>query len=352
MRSTRSCAAGECATVNTQSLPRRSPRGDSVLQVEGLTVEFDVKGSAVTILDALSFSLREGETLGIVGESGCGKSMTALALLRMVPSPPGRISQGRVLLNEEDLLRASKKRMNDIRGSDISMIFQEPMTSLNPVYSVGNQLQETIRRHKDVTRTEALAESVELLRTVQIPAPERRVTEYPHQLSGGMRQRVMIAMALACDPKVLIADEPTTALDVTVQAQIFDLLKDIQQTRGTGIILITHDFGAISEMADRVLVMYAGHKVEEGTLSDIRDTPFHPYTQGLLRSMPRITAGESGFRQPLPEVPGSVPDLLNRRPGCPFGPRCGSATPRCHHMPPDYRLDGGRSAKCWLAEAR
>ena len=223
------------------------------------------------------------------------------------------------------------------------------MTSLNPVYSVGDQISETIRRHTNATRAEAFEQSIDLLRTVQIPAPERRILEYPHQLSGGMRQRVMIAMALACDPKVLIADEPTTALDVTVQAQIFDLLKELQTTKGTSIILITHDFSAISEMADRVLVMYAGHKVEEGTLDNIRNHAAHPYTQGLLRSMPTIRKGADGFRSPLPEIPGAVPDLSNRLPGCPFGPRCAHAMPKCHELPPDIELDRGGMAKCWLA---
>ena len=323
-----------------------------VLRVENLTVDFDVRGRSVNILAGLDFNLKAGETLGIIGESGCGKSMTALALMRMVPSPPGRISQGRVFLNEEDILRASNKRINSVRGKEISMIFQEPMTSLNPVYSVGNQITETIRRHKRRTRSEAMEEGIELLRTVQIPAPERRIFEYPHQLSGGMRQRVMIAMALACDPKVLIADEPTTALDVTVQAQIFDLLKEIQERSGTSIILITHDFGAVTELADRVLVMYAGHKVEEGALEDIRNDPAHPYTQGLLRSMPKITADAATFRTPLPEIPGSVPDLTHRHAGCPFGPRCSFAMPDCHKMPRTYTLGQNRSVKCWLARER
>ena len=325
-------------------------QGDKVLEVENLTVDFDVRGKSVNILAGLDFALESGETLGIIGESGCGKSMTALALLRMVPSPPGKISAGRVLLNGENLLGLSAGQMNNIRGRSISMIFQEPMTSLNPVFTVGNQIAETIRKHKNVSRSEAMVQAVDLLDTVQIQAPERRVNEYPHQLSGGMRQRVMIAMSLACDPKVLIADEPTTALDVTVQAQIFDLLKAIQERSGTSIILITHDFGAVTEMADRVLVMYAGHKVEDGTLADIRNDPRHPYTQGLLRSMPRITSGAAGFREPLPEIPGSVPDLSQRQPGCPFGPRCAHAMPKCHEMPPSIALGQGRSVKCWLAE--
>ena len=320
-----------------------------VLQVKDLTVDFEMKGRSVNILAGVSFDIGRAQTLGIIGESGCGKSMTALALLRMVPSPPGQISHGQVLLNNEDLLQATKKRISSVRGKEISMIFQEPMTSLNPVYTIGNQIAETIRRHKDVSRKDALEEGVALLRVVQIPVPERRINEYPHQLSGGMRQRVMIAMALACDPKVLIADEPTTALDVTVQAQIFDLLKEIQDRSGTSIILITHDFGAVSEMADRVLVMYAGHKIEEGSLEEIRNQPFHPYTQGLLRSMPEIGRDGGRARTPLPEIPGAVPDLTQRPIGCPFGPRCPSASEQCREMPPSIALADNRSVKCWLA---
>ncbi len=322
----------------------------SVLNVEGLTVDFDIKGRSVNILSEVSFDLKSGETLGIIGESGCGKSMTALALLRMIPSPPGRITGGKVLLNDEDLLKATKNRINSIRGKEISMIFQEPMTSLNPVYTVGNQIVETIRRHKLISRSEALEEAVELLRMVQIPAPDRRISEYPHQLSGGMRQRVMIAMALACSPQVLIADEPTTALDVTVQAQIFDLLKEIQEQNGTSIILITHDFSAVTEMADRVLVMYAGHKIEEGTLGQITDEAKHPYTRGLLRSMPEIKSDPKEYREPLPEIPGAVPDLINRQEGCPFGPRCSFAMAKCLQMPQSYELGENRSIKCWLAQ--
>ena len=322
---------------------------DVVLSVEHLCVDFGMKGRQVRILSDISFALRRGETLGIIGESGCGKSMTALALLRMVPSPPGRISAGRVLLNGEDLVRASEKRIRSIRGGAISMIFQEPMTSLNPVYTIGNQIAEAIRRHQDVGRAVAWKKAVDLLDMVHIPAPARRVREYPHHLSGGMRQRVMIAMALACEPAVLIADEPTTALDVTVQAQIFDLLKEIQDTHGTCIVLITHDFGAVSEMADRVLVMYAGHKVEEGTLDEISDDPHHPYTRGLLRSMPEIIDDPADVRVRLPEIPGSVPDLLRGPEGCPFAPRCPQATSRCRELPGYTRFGEHRSVKCWLA---
>ena len=338
-----------CSLVASRRPARReAASNDVVLRVENLCVDFGVKGRQVRILSDISFSLRRGETLGIIGESGCGKSMTALALLRMVPSPPGRITAGRVLLNGEDLVQVSEKRIRGIRGGAISMIFQEPMTSLNPVYTIGNQIAETIRRHKQVDRAAAWREAVDLLDMVHIPAPERRVREYPHQLSGGMRQRVMIAMALACEPTVLLADEPTTALDVTVQAQIFDLLKEIQDTRGTCIVLITHDFGAVSEMADRVLVMYAGHKVEEGTLDEISDDARHPYTRGLLRSMPEIVDDPAEVRVRLPEIPGSVPDLLRGLEGCPFAPRCPSAMSRCRELPGYSRLGDHRSVKCWL----
>ena len=323
--------------------------GDTVLDVEGLCVDFAVRRRQVRVLSDISFTVARGETLGIIGESGCGKSMTALALLRMVPSPPGRITAGRVLLNGEDLIQVSEKRIRGIRGGEISMIFQEPMTSLNPVYTIGNQIAETIRRHKDLGRAAAWKEAIELLDMVHIPAPERRVHEYPHHLSGGMRQRVMIAMALACEPTVLLADEPTTALDVTVQAQIFDLLREIQEARGTCIVLITHDFGAVSEMADRVLVMYAGHKVEEGTLDEISDEPRHPYTQGLLRSMPEIVDDPAGDRVRLPEIPGTVPDLLRGLEGCPFAPRCPSAMSKCRELPDYTHLGDHRSVKCWLA---
>ena len=330
---------------------KAEPQTETVLRVSDLGVEFDVRGASVNVLSGVSFNLDRGETLGIIGESGCGKSMTALALLRMVPSPPGRISSGEVRLNGTDLLAVPKKQMSKLRGKEISMIFQEPMTSLNPVYTVGNQLVETIQQHLPVSDAEAQVQAIDLLRSVQIPAPEQRIKEYPHQLSGGMRQRVMIAMALVCDPDVLIADEPTTALDVTVQAQIFDLLKDIQDRNRTSIILITHDFGAVSAMADRVMVMYAGYKVEEGTLDEVRKDPRHPYTQGLLRSMLDLKPDSSGFREPLPEIPGSVPDLRNRQPGCPFGPRCAFATMKCRDMPPSFEFGEKRSVMCWLAES-
>jgi len=322
---------------------------EALLRVDDLKTHFFTDDGVVRAVDGVSFELRAGETLAVVGESGSGKSVTALSILRLVPQPPGRIVGGRMIFRDRDLLALRPAEMRQIRGKEISMIFQEPMTSLNPVYTIGNQIAETIRCHKNRSRSEALEEAVEMLRVVQIPAPERRVREYPHQLSGGMRQRVMIAMALACEPNVLIADEPTTALDVTVQAQIFDLLKEIQETRGTCIILITHDFGAVAEMADRVIVMYAGHKIEEGTVDEVRNDARHPYTQGLLRCMPEIQIDPKGEREPLPEIPGTVPDLLRGLKGCPFSPRCSFAISKCKELPPYLHLGCKRSVKCWLA---
>jgi peptide/nickel transport system ATP-binding protein len=347
MLSTQNCAGDEPLEIMNSKLTS----DNTVLAVENLCVDFKVKGKVIHILSDISFNLSRGETLGIIGESGCGKSMTALALMRMVPSPPGWISGGRILMCAENLIRLSEKEMRTVRGRQISMIFQEPMTALNPVYSVGNQIAETIRCHKDRTKSEGWEEAVEMLRVVQIPHPERIVREYPHQLSGGMRQRVMIAMALACEPKVLIADEPTTALDVTVQAQIFDLLKEMQEARGTCMILITHDFGAVAEMADRVMVMYAGHKIEEGTVEEIRNDARHPYTKGLLQCMPEIRIDIEGTRERLPEIPGTVPDLLRGLTGCPFAPRCSFTMSKCKELPPSFELGNKRSVNCWLARA-
>jgi oligopeptide/dipeptide ABC transporter ATP-binding protein len=253
-------------------------------------------------------------------------------------------------MGDEDLIQVSEKRIREIRGRNISMIFQEPMTSLNPVYTIGNQIAETIKRHKKCSSAEAKQQVIELLRLVDIPAPERRLNEYPYQLSGGMRQRVMIAMALACDPEILIADEPTTALDVTVQAQIFDLLKGIQARKGTCSILITHDFGAVAEMADRVIVMYAGRMIEEGTVDEVINGAMHPYTQGLLKCMPEIELGKKTAPEPLVEISGAVPDLLKPLKGCPFATRCSYVMAQCDEMPPTVALGKGRSVKCWLAQ--
>ncbi len=327
---------------------------DPLLSVSDLSVEFDLRGGQVSrVIDGLSFDLRAGETLGIVGESGCGKSMTALAVMRLIPVPPGRIAGGTIRLGDENLLAAPEARMRQIRGNDISMIFQEPMTSLNPVYTVGDQIAETVRLHQGLSRRDAHAKAVEMLRAVAIPAPEKRVDEYPHQLSGGMRQRVMIAMALACEPKVLIADEPTTALDVTVQAQIFDLLKELQQKTGTAIILITHDMGAIAEMADRVVVMYAGRKVEMADVDDMLARPSHPYSQGLITCVPHLQATPPKERPPLPEIPGVVPSVAELgRGGCPFAPRCAHAMLVCRREMPGIRTVGvNHEAACWLNES-
>ena len=322
-----------------------------LLNINNLNVEFTAKGKKIKVLSDVSFNLGYGETLGIVGESGCGKSMTALSIMNMIPNPPGRISSGSIYLNNEDLLKAPKQRLNEIRGNEISMIFQEPMTSLNPVFTIGYQLIETIIRHKRISKKEANEQAKDLLAQVQIPSPQNKLKEFPYQLSGGMRQRVMIAMALACNPKIIIADEPTTALDVTVQAQIFDLLHEIKEKFSTSIILITHDFGVITEMADKVMVMYAGHKIEEGRLKDIVGDPKHPYTIGLLNSMPEIKNDVNDLKNELPELAGNVPDLFNLHKGCVFGPRCKWAKHECLIMPEQFEFGVDRKVKCWLAEA-
>ena len=322
-----------------------------LLDINNLNVEFTAKGKKIKVLSDVSFNLGYGETLGIVGESGCGKSMTALSIMNMIPNPPGRISSGSIFLHNEDLLKASKQRLNEIRGNEISMIFQEPMTSLNPVFTIGYQLIETIIRHKRISKKEANDQAKDLLAQVQIPSPQNKLKEFPYQLSGGMRQRVMIAMALACNPKVIIADEPTTALDVTVQAQIFDLLHEIKEKFSTSIILITHDFGVITEMADKVMVMYAGHKIEEGKLKDIVGDPKHPYTIGLLNSMPEIKNNANDLKRELPELAGNVPDLFNLHKGCVFGPRCKWADHECLTMPEQFEFGVDRKVKCWLAKA-
>src|SRR5574337_353746 len=320
-----------------------------VLQVEDLRVEFKTRRGKALVLNGVDFDLYGGETLCVVGESGCGKSMTALALLRLIPSPPGKISGGRMLFQDEDLARASEARMREVRGNRISMIFQEPMTSLNPVFTVGDQIGETLRLHAGLDAKAARERSIEMLRQVGIPAPERRVDEYPHQLSGGMRQRVMIAMALACRPDVLIADEPTTALDVTVQAQIFDLLRGLQSDKGTAIMLITHDMGAVAEMADRVMVMYAGRVIEQGSVGEVLDSPRHPYTQGLIECLPELGSSQLDEMGDLPEIAGVVPSIWELGQGCAFRERCPYAMPRCAaEVPPMIDAGGGHGAACWL----
>ena len=329
------------------------PQSGALLRVRDLTVEFATRDGTVPVLDRLSFELDAGATLGLVGESGCGKSMTALAVMGLIPSPPGRIAGGSILFAGDDLTRASDAALRDIRGNAISMIFQEPMTSLNPVYTIGEQIAEVLRRHQGLARRAAWDRAVELLDSVSIPLPARRVHDYPHQLSGGMRQRVMIAIALACQPRILIADEPTTALDVTVQAQIFDLLQALREETGTAIILITHDMGVVAEMAERVVVMYAGRMVEEGPVRDILSEPHHPYTQGLVASVPHLTANVSDEPEDLAEIPGIVPSLAEfGRARCLFAPRCTRAIGRCRDERPVLSGTGAhRKVACWNAEA-
>lgn len=324
---------------------------DTLLKVEDLRVEFDTRDGIAPVIQGLNFDLKAGETLGIVGESGCGKSMTALSIMGLVPGPAGRIANGAIRLSGDDLVTAGEKRMREVRGNDISMIFQEPMTSLNPVFSVGDQIGETVRVHQGLSKRDALDRATEMLKAVGIPAPEKRVNEYPHQLSGGMRQRVMIAMALACQPQVLIADEPTTALDVTVQAQIFDLLQQLQEDTGTAIILITHDMGAIAEMAERVIVMYAGRKVEDGPVGEILSQPLHPYTKGLIKCVPHLAAEPSAERHDLMEIPGVVPGLMQLgRSGCPFAPRCDARMDACTEMPIETSNGPNHHVACWAAQ--
>ena len=323
-----------------------------LLEIKGLRVEFQLRRGTASVINDLDITLGHGETLGIVGESGCGKSITALAVMGLVPCPPGRVSAGSILLEGEDLLQVGPRRMRQIRGNDISMIFQEPMTSLNPVYTVGDQIAETIHIHQGLNKRDAFQRAIEMLKAVEIPSPERRACEYPYQLSGGMRQRVMIAMALACDPKILIADEPTTALDVTVQAQIFDLLREIQERTGTSILFITHDMGSIAAMADRVVVMYAGRKMEEGPVNEILNRPGHPYTKGLISCVPHLEEDPPEIRQPLCEIRGVVPSLVDRAKGCPFAPRCDYAFPKCLEgaPPPVFANGKAGSVACWLLE--
>jgi len=322
----------------------------TLLDISGLSVEFSGGGRTARVLNDVALTVAANETLGIVGESGCGKSMTALAILRLVPSPPGRITGGRIVFGGEDLLQAPEQRLRDVRGHRIGMIFQEPMTSLNPVLTIGDQLSETLIKHLKLDARAARARSIELLKAVGIPAPERRVDEYPHQLSGGMRQRVMIAMAIGCEPQLLIADEPTTALDVTVQAQIFELLRELRARSGMGLILITHDMGVIAEMTDRVAVMYGGRVVEEAPTGEILSAPAHPYTRGLIACVPDLDA-EEVLDADLLEIAGMVPSVWDLPKGCPFADRCAEAMPRCvAEMPPTTVVATGHRVACWLNE--
>jgi oligopeptide/dipeptide ABC transporter ATP-binding protein len=315
----------------------------TLLAVRHLTTAFQTMRGEINAIEDVSFSLREGEILGIVGESGSGKSVTALTIMGLLPCPPARVAAGDVWFSGQELTRLSDARMQQIRGPGIAMVFQEPMTSLNPVFTIGEQVMETIRAHEHVGRRALVQRAVEMLEKVGIPSAARRMTDYPHQLSGGQRQRVMIAMALACNPKVLIADEPTTALDVTIQAQILDLLLDLRDEFGMAVIIITHNMGIIAETADRVLVMYAGRVVEEAPVARLFDQPQHPYTHGLLGCVPSLTKET----ERLTAIPGTLPDPTRRPPGCSFAPRCQRAVPACRGGPPPMMmLDAGHATAC------
>jgi oligopeptide/dipeptide ABC transporter ATP-binding protein len=336
---------GTSAPVATSTRP--------LLEIDNLHTHFFTAAGVVRAVDGVSYSLRSGETLGVVGESGCGKSVTALSILRLVANPPGRIVEGAIRFEGTDLLGLTESEMEDIRGNRISMIFQEPMTSLNPLLTVGRQISEAIALHQGVSRRDAMDRAVEMLRRVHIPEPERRAFAYPHQMSGGMRQRVMIAMALSCNPKVLIADEPTTALDVTIQAQILDLMRELRDTLGTAIILITHDMGVVAENADRVVVMYAGRKVEEASVDNLFERPGHPYTRGLLDSIPNLglAARADASRTRLNEIKGMVPSLFNLPKGCSFAPRCTFASDQCRAVYPKLeQLRPDHWVACWHAD--
>ena len=318
----------------------------ALLEVRDLRTWFDGDGGTYRAVDGISFSLQAGRTLGIVGESGCGKSVTSLSIMGLVPRPPGRIAGGEILFEGVDLLKLDAEALRDLRGARMAMIFQEPMTSLNPAYTVGEQIVEGILRHQAIDRAAARARAIEMLRLVRIPAPEQRFDEYPHKLSGGMRQRAMIAMALACGPRLLIADEPTTALDVTIQAQILDLLRRLREETGTAIILITHDLGVIAELADDVVVMYAGQIVERAPVRRLFEAAQHPYTIGLLGAIPELDRR----RARLATIEGTVPDLGAELPGCRFAPRCPFAQPRCRVDAPSLReVEPGHEAACWRA---
>jgi peptide/nickel transport system ATP-binding protein len=326
---------------------------NAILEVRDLHTQFDTLDGVVRAVDGVSFELKRGETLGVVGESGCGKSVTALSILRLIPTETGRIASGSIRFEGEELTALSEEAMKRLRGHRISMIFQEPMTSLNPVLTVGTQIAENVVRHLGVSWRAARDRAGEMLDLVRIADARRRLDEYPHQLSGGMRQRVMIAMALSCDPQVLIADEPTTALDVTIQAQILDLMLELKEKTGTAIVLITHDLGVVAETTQRVVVMYAGRKVEEAPVEVLFEEPLHPYTRGLMRAIPRldIEADAAGTRPRLQEIPGLVPILTRPIVGCAFAPRCGFATDRCRAEPPPLVDAGaGHTVACWEVE--
>ena len=324
------------------------PEGRHLLEVDDLKMYFHTQDGIVHAVDGVSYTLDRGETLGVVGESGSGKSVTAMTLMGLIDMPPGKIEGGHVYYRGESLLDMTEEQMQHVRGNDIAMIFQDPMTSLNPVYKIGRQVGEGLRLHRGYTKQQAQERAVELLRLVGIPNPEKRVNEYPHQFSGGMRQRVMIAMALACDPDILIADEPTTALDVTIQAQIIELMQEMQEKNGNAIIMITHDLGVVADMADKIMVMYAGRPVEFGTADEIFYESRHPYTWGLIRSIPEQATDE---KKPLTPIHGNPPSLVNLPSGCPFAPRCPYAVDICHEkLPEHYTTETGHYSACHFAD--
>jgi peptide/nickel transport system ATP-binding protein len=327
-----------------------APLSAPLLEIRGLKTHFSTDDGIVQAVDGVDITIRRGETLGVVGESGCGKTVTAMSVLKLIAMPPGRIVAGQILYQGRDLVPLNSAEMDRIRAKDIAMVFQEPMTSLNPVYAIGEQIAEVLRRHEGLSRAAARQKTVEMLRLVQIPNADRRLDDYPHQFSGGMRQRVMIAMALACSPKLLIADEPTTALDVTIQAQILELLQDMKERFGMAIMLITHAMGVVAETAQRVVVMYAGKVIEEAPVDALFANPRHPYTQGLIRSIPRIDTAASR-KSRLEAIPGVVPSLLNPPPGCRFAARCRYAMPICREAVPPLRdVGGGHKVACVLTQ--
>lgn len=313
------------------------------LKIKNLTTSFATPGGIIKAVDNASLDLGQGETLAVVGESGCGKTVLSLSVMGLIPDPPGRITEGQVIYRDQDLVQLSEQEMQKIRGNRLSMVFQEPMTSLNPVFKIGDQIGETLRLHKGMGKKQAAEAAMEALKLVGIPNPQKRLKNFPHELSGGMRQRVMIAMALVCSPEILIADEPTTALDVTIQSQILRLLDNLKQKMNGSLMLITHDLGVVARVATRVVVMYAGQIVESAPISDIFKEPLHPYTQGLLNSVPRL-----GCRAELTPIPGNVPALLNLPKGCRFNPRCSHAFDLCREQEPQLIKQNGRQVRCWL----
>jgi peptide/nickel transport system ATP-binding protein len=325
-----------------------SVKSEPLLDIRGLKTYFKTDDGMVRAVDGVDITIGRGETVGVVGESGCGKTVTAMSVLKLVPMPPGIIVDGQIIFEGRDLVPLDGEAMDEIRSKEIAIVFQEPMTSLNPVYTIGEQIAEVVRRHEGLSRQEAMGKTIEMLRLVQIPNPERRVRDYPHQFSGGMRQRVMIAMALSCNPKLLIADEPTTALDVTIQAQILDLLQDMKSRFGMAIMLITHAMGVVAETAQRVVVMYAGKVIEEAPVEKLFGQPRHPYTQGLIRSIPRIDLAATKKAR-LEAIGGVVPSLLDPPPGCRFAARCKFASAKCYEaVPPLLKVDEGHKVACVL----